>query len=256
MELTESALYSTLFPFAAVFLRVGAALMVLPGIGDGFVNPRIRLIIALGLTLVVAPVVEGALPPAPQTGGALGILIIWETLYGLFIGLVARFIIAAVDIAGMIISFAMSFANAFVFNPAMEAQGSLVSNFLGLIAIVIIYLGDFHHLMLIAIVDSYSLFEAGTPPPIGDMADMLSRLLADSFSLGLRMAAPFVTLSLVFYLGLGLLARLMPQVQIFFVALPMNILLGLIVMAMVLSSAMLFWLEAFQDRFTGLLAPV
>ena len=256
MEIVESPLYAVLYPFIAVFLRVGATLMVLPGIGDGFVNPRIRLMIALGLTILVAPVVETMLPPAPSTAGELGLLVAWETLYGLFIGLVARFIIAAVDIAGMIISFAMSFANAFVFNPAMEAQGSLVSNFLGLVAIVIIYLGDFHHLMLIALVDSYALFQAGSPPPIGDMANMLSRLLSDSFSLALRMAAPFVTVSLVFYLGLGLLARLMPQVQIFFVALPMNILLGLAIMAMVLSGAMFFWLEAFQDRFAGLLTPL
>lgn len=230
--------------------------MVLPGIGDGYVNPRIRLMIAVGLTVVVAPVVSPSLPPMPESGAELGILTVWESLYGLFIGLIARFIIAAIDIAGMVISFAMSFANAFIFNPAMEAQGSLVGNFLGLMAIVVIYLGDFHHLMIIAIVDSYSLFEPGSPPPIGDMADMLSWQLADAFNLGLRISAPFVIVSLIFYLGLGLLARLMPQVQIFFVAMPMNILLGLVIMVLTLSSAMLFWLEAFQDRFTGLLSPV
>lgn len=251
--MTDPALSSQVFPFFLVFVRVGAAMMIMPGVGDGFVSPRVRLFIALTLTAVVTPAVMAGLPEAPANVTALSLVIAGETIIGTFLGLVARIMVAAVDVAGMIISFSMSFANAFVFNPALEAQGSMISNFLGILALTLIYLGDLHHLLILAVADSYTLFIPGQVPPGGDMAEMISRLVADAFALGLRMAAPFVTLGLVFYLGLGVLARLMPQVQVFFVAMPMNIMLGLIVMTLVLSGAMTFWLQEFQDVLIGFL---
>ncbi|NNG03338.1 MAG: flagellar biosynthetic protein FliR [Inquilinus sp.] len=233
-----------LFPLLLIFVRVGAALMLLPGIGDSTVPPRMRLVLALALTLLVAPPLTPLMPPPPDSPLALALLIGGETVVGLFLGLIVRLLLTAVDVAGTVVSFQLSLANAFVFNPAMAAQGSLVSNFFTTLGVLLILLTDLHHAMLTGIVDSYMVFAPGGTPPAGDLADAVARQVAASFGIGLRMAAPFLVIGLIFYLGLGLMARLMPQIQVFFIAIPAQVLLGFAILGLTLSAAMLYWLDA------------
>ena len=244
------------FGFLLVFARIGAGLMVLPGIGDAFVPPRVRLLLALLLSLLVAPVVADQLPGLPTSLWALLVLLVGEIIIGLFIGLLSRLLLTALEIAGMVISFNMSLANAFVFNPAAATQGSLVGAFLLMVALVLIFVTDLHHLMLLSLTDSYDLFRVGQLPPLGDMADMVARLVAEAFTIALRIAAPFIVVGMVFNLGLGLIARLMPQMMIFFVAIPVQLMLGLAILALVISAMMLFWLGHFEERLAGFLVPV
>ncbi|HET8726036.1 MAG TPA: flagellar biosynthetic protein FliR [Alphaproteobacteria bacterium] len=239
------------FSFLFVFTRVGAALMLLPGIGDAYVTPRIRLLLGLMITALVLPALMPALPPVPDSPLILFVLVAGEILVGVFIGLIARLMLAALEIAGMVISFQISLANAFVFNPAMTTQGTLVGAFLTILGLVLIFLADLHHLMLAAVVESYDVFPPGGAPPIGDMADLVSRLVAESFLIGVQVSGPFLVIGLIFYLGLGLLNRLMPQVQIFFIAMPLQIVMGIAVMALTVSAMMLFWLNRFQDSLVG-----
>jgi flagellar biosynthetic protein FliR len=248
-------LSTELFAFLLVFTRLSSAVMVMPGIGDGFVSPRIRLMLALTIAALVTPTLATDLPALPDSPVALFVLLGGEIVIGLAIGLIARLLMTAVDVAGQILAFNLSLANAFVFNPAMAAQGSLPGAFLTILALVLIFATDLHHLMLRAAVDSYGVFPPGTLPPMGDMADMVSTIVARSFAIGLQMAAPFVAVGLVFYLGLGVLSRLMPQMQVFFVAIPAQIMVGFVIMALTLSAAMLFWLDHFQSSLVGILAP-
>ena len=170
-----------------------------------------------------------------------------EVLIGLLLGWIARFLLTAVEVAGMIIAFSISLANAQVFNPAFATQGSVVGAFLTVVALVLLFTSDLHHLMLIAVVDSYVLFVPGEIPPMGDVADLVTQLVARSFVIGAQIAAPFMFVGLIFYLGIGILSRLMPQVQIFFIAIPVQLLIGTVVLAIVLSAVMLYWLGNFQD---------
>ncbi|MEQ8968480.1 MAG: flagellar biosynthetic protein FliR [Azospirillaceae bacterium] len=248
-------LIGEVFAFLIVFTRVAAALMVLPGIGDAFVSPRIRLVIALLFAALITPGLIDTLPAMPASVLALAVLLTGEALIGLFLGSIARLMLTAIDVAGQIISFNLSLANAFVFNPAMAAQGSLPGAFLSILAVLLIFATNLHHIMFMAIADSYGLFPAGALPPLGDMADTVTRIVAGSFAIGLQMAAPFVAVGLLFYLGLGVLARLMPQMQVFFVAIPAQIMLGFVVLSLTLSAAMLFWLDRTQARLLGFLAP-
>ncbi|MEO3433745.1 flagellar biosynthetic protein FliR [Inquilinus sp. CAU 1745] len=241
-----------IFAFLFVFIRIGAALMVLPGIGDAYVTPRIRLVLALLFSALLLPGLMSALPPPPDDPLVLAIMVAGEAIIGLFLGLIARFLLAALEVAGTVISFQASLANAFVFNPAMTTQGTLIGAFLTVTGLTVLFATDMHHLMLLAIADSYSVFPPGALPPLDDMANMMTRLAADSFSIGIRLSAPFLVIGMIFYLGLGLLNRLMPQMQIFFVAMPAQIMLGLIVMALTLSAGILFWLGRVQESLIGL----
>lgn len=237
------------FALFLVFARVGSAIMLLPGFGETFISPRVRLMIALSVTVVVTPVVSDSLPAAPDAPITMFMMIGAEALIGLFLGALARMLIAALHIAGVIVSFQSSLANADLFDPVNAQQGSLIGAFFNILGVFLIFMSDLHHLMLMAVADSYTVFAPTALPPIGDAAQIAMETLGRSFVIAMQMAAPFIVVGLIFYLGVGLLARLMPQVQIFFIAIPVQVMLAFLVMSMTLSAAMLWFLDYFQGSF-------
>ena len=130
METLESFLVSGVFAFMLVFVRIGTALTIMPGIGDSFVPQNIRLFMALGLALVLSPVIQPFVPDPIPALPVLFSLILMEFVIGLFIGTIARVLMAALDVAGMIISTTSGLANAQVFNPSLASQGSITGAFL------------------------------------------------------------------------------------------------------------------------------
>lgn len=251
----EQLLPNDVFSLVLVFARIGGAVMLLPGFGEVFVPRRVRLLLALAITLVVSPLVVGALPPSPD--GPLGMFaaIGSELVIGVFLGALARMMVSALHIAGVIAGYQSSLANAVLFDPMSAEQGSLLGNLLHVMGVFIIFAANLHHLMIGALVESYQLFVPGAPLPVGDLSDAAVRVLGRSFTLGMQIAAPFIVSGMLFYLGLGLLARLMPQVQVFFIAIPLQIALGFLVLALTLSAGMMWFLGAFQNTFQGLLLP-
>lgn len=244
-----------LFSLIFVFARIGAAVMLLPGFGEVFVPGRVRLLLAVGITVVVTPVVGPYVPATPA--GLLGMFaaIGHELVIGLFLGAMARIMVSALHTAGTIIGFQSSLSNAQLFDPVNANQGSLMGSFLNVLGVFLIFATNLHHLMLMAVIDSYSLFMPGSAIPVGDFSDVASRVLSRSFLLAMQMAAPFIVMGMLFYLGMGLVARLMPQVQIFFIAMPIQLFLGFMVMAMTLSASMMWFLGTFQNTFQGVLFP-
>jgi len=250
----QELLPANLFAFFLVFARIGAAFMVLPGFGESYVFPRGRLLFALAVSLVVAPVVQAGLPALPGNPIVLALLLLSEIAIGLFMGLLARITLFSLQTAGMVIAYQSAMANALVQDPVAGQQGAVAGSFLTTIAVVLIFITNLHHVMLAAVVDSYAVFPATGLPDMGDVADTAARLVAESFKIALQIAAPFVVIGLVFQFGVGLLARLMPQVQIFFVAMPVQIALGLFVLMVTVSAGMLLFLDRFEasiTRFAG-----
>jgi len=241
----------TLFAYLLVFSRVGAALMVMPGFGEAFLPARIRLMIALGVSLVLHALVAPAIPGLPASPLVLVGLIGSEVAIGLFLGFLAQMMLIAVHTAGMIVAFQIGFGNVLAFDPAVAEQGSVTGVFLGLLALLLIFATDTHHLFLQAIVRSYALFVPGELMPLADIGQALTRALARSFSLAVQISAPFLVAGLLFYIGIGLLARLMPQIQVFFVALPLQIALGLAVLMLVISAMSLTFIDGLRDVFAS-----
>ncbi len=241
----------TLFAYLLVFARVGSALMVMPGFGEVMLPARVRLMIAFGVSAVLYVVVAPALPAMPESPFVLVGLIAGEVAIGLFLGFLAQMMLMAMHTAGMIVAFQTGFGNALAFDPAAAQQGSITGVFLGLLALLLIFVSDTHHLLLQAIVHSYTIFEPGALMPVGDVSQALTRALARSFSIAVQISAPFLVAGLLFYIGLGLLARLMPQVQVFFIALPLQIGLGLAVLVLVASAMSLTFLDGLRDVFTS-----
>jgi flagellar biosynthetic protein FliR len=244
----EQILPAEIFVIMLIFVRVGAATMLLPGYGEPFVSPRLRLLLALMVSLVVAPALSKSLPKMPESATLLALLILGEAVIGLFIGTVARMFLAAMTTAGMLIGYMSSMANALTNDPSAAQQGSIAGSFLTLIALLTIMTLNLHHMLLMAVVDSYDLFVPGQVPPVADFSEMITRTVAETFLLSFQIAAPFVIVGLIFYLGLGLLGRLMPQMQVFFVAMPLQILLGLSVLFIALPVILRWFIGSFEDK--------
>lgn len=243
----EQLLPAQIFSVFLVFARIGSAFSVLPGFSEAFVAMRFRLMLAGATSLVVAPVVVPGLPPSPDTTAGLFILLGGECVIGIFIGLTARLALATIQTAGMIIGLQTSLANAFAFDPTTAQQNAVVGAWFSTIALVLIFVTNLHHLMLRGLVDSYAVFQPGTPPPVGDFAAAIVRLVSASFMLGVQIAAPFMALGFIFFLALGLLARLMPQVQIFFVAIPLQIVIGVIALSATVTFGIITFLNGFES---------
>jgi flagellar biosynthetic protein FliR len=240
-------LSAEIFATFLVFARVGTAFITLPSIGETFLNPRARLGIALMISVLVTPVLLPLLPEMPPRLGDMALLLLGEIIYGIFIGGVARILFIALSTAGMIWSFLSGLASALLFNPLMGDQSALQSVFFTLLGLALIFATNVHHLLIRTVVESYMLFEPGQAPMVGDMADVIARTVADSFKLGLQLVAPLIVVALMFYALLGLLARLMPQMQVFFVAMPLQILIGTAMMFIVIGGMMLWFLQQYRE---------
>jgi flagellar biosynthetic protein FliR len=204
-------------------------------------------------SLVVATVGD-KLPAPPASALGLCVLILGEVVVGAFLGAVMRMLMGSLEVAGTLIAQRAGLAAVNILNPSLASQGALPSALLGVVGVVAIFITDLHHLFIRAIVDSYATLVPGAALPAGDFSELAVRLAATSFRIGVQMAAPFLVVGLIFALGLGLLARLMPQLQVFFIAMPLQIALGIAMIALTLSAVMLFWLRSFEDVLRGFLA--
>jgi flagellar biosynthetic protein FliR len=243
----ETFLSTGIFAFLIAFTRVGTAMMIMPGIGDSFVPGNIRLYFALGLSLVLTPVLQPFMPAPLPSLPVIFTLIGVEFLIGLFIGSIARILMSALDTAGMIISLMAGFANAQVFNPAMSTQGSIVGAFMSITGVVLLFSLNLHHLLIYGLVESYHLFPLGGVPDSGSMADLMTRAVSSAFYIGFQIAIPFIIIGLLIYIGMGVLARVMPQIQVFLIALPLQIMLSLLTLLLVVSAGFLFWAAQFES---------
>ena len=234
---------------ALVFSRVGTMVMTLPAIGEATIPPRARLMLALALTFVMVPVVGALYPQGLVTNPTLlAGLIISEVVIGLAIGLLVRMTMSAVQVAGNVIATQTGLAFAQTFDATQGTQGALVSMFLSLLAITLIFAMELHHLLIAGIEHSYTLFPPCKLPPTGDMLKLAIETVSGLFLTGLQMSAPFIVFGLILYGAAGVLSRMMPQLQIFFLAMPLNILAGFVLLGLSLSTMMLWFLDAFSTQ--------
>lgn len=228
-----------------VFVRVGAVVMLLPGVGEQAVPPRIRLAFAFLLALTLTPVVSGSLPPVPATVGVLAGQVIGEALIGLMIGALLRLFLTSLAVAGEVISLQTTLAFAQTSNPAQAQPTTAVAAFLTLLGVVLIFSANLHHLFIGAIARSYVVFAPGRDLPVGDAASLAGQTLGQSFALGIQLAAPVIVFSLVLNVAAGFVARVMPAFQVFFAATPISVLGGLAVFALSLGVLGLVWVERY-----------
>ena len=249
MHVDISLLPALAATFMLVFARIGAMVMLLPGLGEANIPVRVKLAIALLLTLIILPLHRAAYHVDMDTLAPLLVLMIHEILIGVVLGATARVTLGALQVAGSVIAQQMGLGFVTAVDPTQGQQGLLIGNFLTLLGLALLFATDSHHLVIAALDESYAVFSPGEMMPSGDVAALATRAFASAFRIGMQLSAPFLVFGLVFNIGLGVLARLMPQMQVYFVAVPLAILAGFLIFGFVISAMM----GTFLDYFTGVM---
>jgi flagellar biosynthesis protein FliR len=234
--------------FLLVFARIGTMMMLMPGLtGEQNISSRMRLTFALVLAAMLLPLHRSAFHIDTSALGPVLVLLVEEILIGVMLGLTARLTMVALEVAGSVIAQQLGLGFVTTVDPTQGEQGVIIGNFLTMLGITLFFATDMHHLVIAALNDSYSLFEPGEMPSTGDAAALITRTFAGAFRIGIQLSAPFLVFGLIFNVGLGVLSRLMPQMQVFFVALPLSILLGFIFLVLVLGAMMGMFLDYAGD---------
>ena len=254
MQLNDYLAINVLHLFL-IFARMSVVLMLMTGVSAGYIPVRIRLILALMITILILPIVQDTLPLQPDTPAELVKLIVIEVIIGGFIGGLIQILMAALDMAGHMMSMAVGLMNAFVQDPVAEQQSAIIIGFLNLVAIALIFIIGLHHVMIMAIVDSYSLFQVGAPLFSEDMLSMIVSLMVQTFHMAIRLAAPLVVFEMIFQVTSGILSRLSPQLNVFFVVLPGKIMLGVAILMIVIPTLMLTFMTYMDNSLHTLLTP-
>ena len=229
--------------FMLMFARIGTMVMLLPGLGETGVPSQIRLAIALILCFVLFPLHRDAFAIDLRSFGPVTLGLGRELLIGAVLGLTTRLTVSALQVAGSIIAQQLGLGFVTAVDPTQGEQGVIIGNFLAMLGITLVFTTDLHYLVIAALHDSYQLFPPGDVPLVGDVAALFARTAAGLFRIGVQLSAPFLMFGLLFNLGLGVLARLIPQMQVYFIGVPLSILIGLLILYAVLGSMMGLFLD-------------
>ena len=243
----QELLFLEIYNITFIFLRIGSAIMFMPGYSNAYVTTRFRLSVALCLSIILQPFLSEYIPqPADNITENLRIFFL-EICYGAFLGILMQLIYFAINMCGNFVGQASGFANAQMFDPTTQSQSVVSETFLSILAITVIFMTDLHHLMLSAAIDSYNIWPTKNTFPIDDITKYMSSVVNESFIIGFKIGAPFIAFTLIFYTGMGLLSRLMPQLNIFFLSLPLQIYLGLGLLLITCPVIIMWFCHYFED---------
>lgn len=235
--------------FVLVLLRVSAIIITIPVISETTVPAKIKAALSIIIALIIFPVVASQMPPIKNVHFIqLIFLMIGEVLIGLTIGFVAKLVFAAIQVAGDIIGFQMGFSVASVIDPMSSAQVSVITELQFMIAMLVYLAVNAHHLFFQAIVQSYVLITPLSFHFSGQLMQLIFDISKDMFGIALKLAAPIMAVMIFTNVALGVVARTVPQMNIFIVGFPLQISLGLIFLGL---TAPLF-VRMTQGIFSGL----
>ncbi len=237
LELSDRQLLAWLAAWLWPFLRISAFVLTVPAIGTRAVPSRVRLVFALGLTVVLAPLVGPAVLPAAELLSAQGLLIAaQQMLIGAGLGLVLRMVFLTLEFAGQIVAQQMGLGFAAMVDPASGAQVPVISQFYVILATLMFFALDAHLKLVELLADSFTLLPIGVggfaPGALAGVIAWSGQLLG----LGVVVMLPIVASLLVVNLAFGVMARAAPQLNIFAVGFPVMIVFGTVMLVVTLGA--------------------
>jgi len=217
------------FVAVGVFTRIGAALFLVPGLGERAVPVRLRLGAALALAVLLAPLIAPLVERSPATVSALAGMILAEAAVGLVIGLAFRLLVMTLQTAGSVAAQNLSISQMFGAGVAPEPEPT-IATLLGMGGIVLALMAGLHVHLVAALAGLYQTLPFGQMPGSGELAEWSIARVAETFALGLSLALPFIAIAFAYNLALGALSRAMPQLLVALVGAPLLIGLGLVVL--------------------------
>jgi len=231
-----------------VFLRVGAAMALLPAFGEQSVPLRVRLALGAAFALIVLPAVVPGLPARPDGTGGVALYTVIESVTGLLFGLLLRLMVLALQIAGTIAAQSTSLSQIFGGSAGTDPQPAM-GHVLVIAGLALACMLGLHVRIAEYLIHGYTLIPPGTLPAGGDLARIGTAEIARCFALGFTLAAPFLIASLLYNLTLGVINRAMPQLMVAFVGAPAITAGGLALLAIAAPVLLPIWADALGRTF-------
>jgi flagellar biosynthesis protein FliR len=238
---------------AIIFSRIAGCIMILPAIGEVYVSARIRLLLALMLSILLLPIMVKEIHVQSSDFLKIISLMMCETFIGIIMGLVAKLIISVIHTVGFMISAQSGLSAAMQFDPHQGVQSTIEGNLLSLLTICLFFALDMHVLIISGLLDSYNIFQLGVWPKSEDTAKMSIELVNQGFFVAFKIASPNIAVGMVLFFASGIISRLMPAMQVFFILLPAQIILSFAVLLITISISMMWYMQYFQDKFLNIL---
>ncbi len=242
--------------FLFVLLRVGALIMFIPILGSSQVPSRIKIGLILFISIAVFPVVRSTPMHDPKGLFDLAVSLFSEITIGLAVAYSAKLLFAAVQIAGTIIDFQMGFGVVNVLDPQTETQVSITAQFHNILAILMFLALDAHHIIIGAIVESFFLINPSQINFSTFTPEIILLLFKATFLTAIKIAAPIMAILFFISVGLGLVARTVPQMNVFIVGFPLQIGVGLLMVGLSMSFFSMIIqgeVEQLPERFLGIM---
>jgi flagellar biosynthetic protein FliR len=252
MNFTPAGLLDWAPAFALVLARIGAAMALLPGVGEAVAPANVRIGLALSLTILLLPDIQPIMPPVPAAGLSMALMIAGEVITGLWFGWVARMIMLALPIGAQLIGFLIGLSSVLQPDPELGAQSGVLGKLFEVAAPVLLLVSGLYRLPLVALAGLFQLIPPGQLLPPAESAEVAIRAVATGFSLALQLAAPFVVIGIAWHLAMGLISRIISRMQIYFVSMPGQIILGLALLTVSASAMTLVWRDGVNAFFRAL----
>lgn len=236
-ELSSSSALATL-----IFFRIGAAMSVMPGIGTQSVPTRIKLSLSLVVSLFISSLFFDSAHLVPPL---TVVILVSESVIGLAVGLAFRFMVFALQIAGTIAAQSTSLSQ-ILGNSGVEPMPAM-GHILVVGGLALLFMSGFHLDFLSTIVRLYEIWPIGAKPEPGEFAMWMTQQASDIFVLSFRMAVPFVILSMLYNVTLGVINKAMPQLMVSFVGAPIITLGGMIFLALSAPYMLSLWRTAVES---------
>lgn len=244
------------YGFFFVFTRLAGFFAWMPGIGDNRISMKARLMFALLTSVLIFLSVQSYLPSTPLDSTAFNMAITAEFILGVFAAFTVRILIAALDMAGTLVGFNMGLANAFAQSVATAQQSGIIAVFITFVGLMTMFALNLDHQLIALMLQSFQIFPAGQLFDAGvfngDFSHMLVNFLQASFLMALQIAAPVTILGLLMMIGAGIVNRLMPALQVFFILQPLQILLGFAIILLSLGVMMDFFIGDMAEKLKSL----
>lgn len=240
----------------ALFLaicRIGGCFMTLPGFSSSRINVQMRLLLCVAVAMALTPVLWDSIYPRVTGASQVAIigLIVSETAIGAMYGLIARFYVLGLQFTGALLGSSIGFSAPGGSDIIEDSAENQLTNFISFSGLLLLFILDFHHVVIKALVDSYTLTPVGTLASSQKMLITLTDTLRASFMIMLRLASPFVIYGLMFNVSVGLINKLAPQIPVYFISTPFALAGGLFMFYLSVAAMIRQFVDGFGPVFIG-----
>jgi flagellar biosynthetic protein FliR len=240
----------TVLVLFAIFCRIGACIMTLPGFSSARISVTVRFFLAFAVSMAMTPLLFDSLYPSVSVGGATLVgVIVAEILIGMMYGLVPRLYVLGLQFTGSIVSMAIGLNTPGATDIMEDTSENQMTNLISFGGLLLLFMMDFHHVVFRALVDSYTVMPLGGMPDSQKMLITLTDTLSQTFMLMLRLASPFMIFGLMFNVAVGLVNKLAPQVPVFYISTPYLLLGGLVLVYFTIAAMVMQFAQYFPMIF-------